>query len=208
MFWAIQTAYPKLSPKLTMNEALLFRSNGGLAEQWSSCVNGFQHLYFHGAPDLVLKRKIVVVSSNEEEEEEGAEADTSTSSCDGIANQRPPMVMALGCSLSPEKVGELLAAMITRAACKIMKHICTKQAITHIYTVHGVLLDKLSGAFHCKLEICPIHITNATRGKKFSLINYKGFSDGLSHSEFIIPPLEKATKQGAMPLIRLSPIPL
>ena len=115
LFQAIQTAYPKLSPKLTMNEALLFRSNGGLAEQWSSCVNGFQHLHFHGAPDLVLKRKIVVVSSKKKKEQKQTPPPPAVME---VANQRPPMVTALGCTLSPEKVGELLAAMITRAACK------------------------------------------------------------------------------------------
>ena len=101
-----------------------------------------------------------MISSNE-----GAEADTSTSSCDTlveIANQRPQMVTALGCNLSPEKVGELLAAMVTRGACKIMKNICAKQSIKNSYTVHGLLLDKLVGAFHCKLEICPVHITEAS----------------------------------------------
>ena len=106
------------------------------------------------SPDLVLKSIIVVVSGGEDIDE----ADTSTSSCDEIvevANQRPAMVTAEGCALSPEKVGELLAAMITRAACKAMKHICTKHAIKKIYTVHGLLLDRMTGAFHCKARDLP-----------------------------------------------------
>ena len=54
---------------------------------------------------------------------------------------------------------------------------------------------------------CHASYLNNTSGKKFSAKNIKDLVMA-SVTFGIIPPLEKAKKQGEMPLTRLSPIPL
>ena len=70
------------------------------------------------------------------------------------------MVLARLCKFAPEKLGELLAAMITKSSCKVLKNIIFKGYIKDCYSVQGLLLDKLTGAFHCLMEI-PVCTTPA-----------------------------------------------
>ena len=71
------------------------------------------------------------------------------------------MVLARLCKFAPEKLEALLAAMITKSSCKVLKNIIFKGYIKDCYSVQGLLLNKLTGAFHRLMEIPVCTITPA-----------------------------------------------
>lgn len=48
--------------------------------------------------------------------------------------------------------------MITRCACRVLKHFTQAGSIKPIYSIQGLLLDKVSGAYHVKAQLELVNI--------------------------------------------------
>ena len=101
---------------------------------------------FQGAPDIIIKNKIVMNARSEP-------LDTSDSSGDEnlieACWQRNSLKGKCG---SPDKLGELIAALHAALVCKILRKITKQKEIKEVdISVKGMLLDKIIGCIHCNL---------------------------------------------------------
>lgn len=156
LFHGIESHNPNLKPKLTLDYAC----GGGFAinilEPWSRCSILATCVPLRGSPDLTIDRKIVTVGVDQEE------SDLSSDTTSLELSSRSKLMPATGMEFCPEKLGELSAAMYTKAYCQFLKQLKQGNMLNEC-TVGGLLLNKSENeAIHCKLQM-HVHLVHALR---------------------------------------------
>ncbi len=154
---------PHLKPKLTLDDGAggAFVSKilvpwSGLADITANCVP------LRGAPDITMDNKIVNLVTSEEESE-SSHSDSSTFISPMELSSRSTLSKATSLCFCPDKLGELLAAMLIKAFCKAIRKLKASLEIREV-VVHGMFLNRVENeVIQCCLTVTPTLITGSRR---------------------------------------------
>lgn len=154
LFIALKMHCKHLKPRLTLHDA----SGGGFAKKilsvWAHTTLDPNSVPFRGAPDLTTDYYFVLVMSDNlaDEADESTLSDATDTSPIEIANEK--LSIAQSTTMCPEKLGELVSAMMTKGYCSMVKDLVYGEEVKTEYIVYGTLIDKFnSEAILCTLTM-------------------------------------------------------
>lgn len=167
LYTGMQVHTPELHPKLTLDHA----AGGGFEKNVLHVWSGLNTISatcvpLRGAPDITYDNKFVSVAAIGDDE--GSEISDSSTSPVEITVGKSARVASL--SFCPDKLGELSAALLTKAYCKFLRRLkkATEQDQQPLI-VHGLYLNRPeSEAIQCELCMTPTFISGSRRINKKS----------------------------------------
>lgn len=159
LFQALKYHCSDLNPQRTMHDA----NGGGFAKKvllkWSRMEMSASSVPLHGSPDLTTDSTVFSILSDDE----AYDALTDDSDAGPVEVATTKLTVATGMKIAPEKLGELGAAMLTKAYCSMAKDICLSHNIKHEYVVHDTLLNKFSSeAIQVAMKVPCLHISKTS----------------------------------------------
>lgn len=165
----LKSAFPDHNIEFTANKGVEFVH---MQTRLSNRVRLPEGFIFHGAPDILIKKKPIISSTRSS----AVISDDSSSDVFPTEQsfQRPPIKSSPRGKL-PEKLKELIAASYFLLVCKIIRRLSKKRTMTEV-TVNGLFIDKIIGIIHCKLigNVSRLGQENAVRSLQVKVYDDTG----------------------------------